>query len=129
MFFLKREVVMDTMWDKIKKSLKDGASLSMEKIEEYTKLGKLKIEELSAKRKIERNFMDMGERTFDLVEAGKDGSAISTDLVIKKSIESVKALRDELIEIEKKMKEVTEANKKNKDENADDDSSDEINGI
>lgn len=120
---------MDTMWDKIKKSLKDGASLSMEKIEEYTKLGKLKIEELSAKRKIERNFMDMGERTFDLVEAGKDGSAISTDLVIKKSIESVKALRDELIEIEKKMKEVTEANKKNKDENADDDSSDEINGI
>jgi hypothetical protein len=123
------EVVMDTMWDKIKKSLKDGASLSMEKIEEYTKLGKLKIEELSAKRKIERNFMDMGERTFDLVESGKDGSAISTDLVIKKSIESVKALRDELIEIEKKMKEVTEANKKSKDENADDDSSDEINGI
>jgi hypothetical protein len=119
---------MDTMWDKIKKSLKDGASLSMEKIEEYTKLGKLKIEELSAKRKIERNFMDMGERTFDLVESGKDGEAISTDLVVKKSIECIKALRDELIEVEKKMKEVTEANKK-KGENADEDSSDEINGI
>ena len=120
---------MDTMWDKIKKGLKDGASLSMEKIEEYTKLGKLKIEELAAKRKIERNFMDMGERTFDLIESGKDGASIGTDLVIQKSIESVKALRDELIEIEKKMKEITEANKKEKNENAEYDSSDDISGI
>jgi hypothetical protein len=120
---------MDTMWDKIKKGLKDGATLSMEKIEEYTKLGKLKIEELAAKRKIERNFMDMGERTFDLIESGKDSASISADLVIQKSIESVKALRDELIDIEKKMKEITELNKKEKNANADDDSSDEINGI
>ena len=48
---------IDNMWEKIKKGLKDGAALSMEKIEEYTKLGKLKIEEFSAKRKIERNLI------------------------------------------------------------------------
>jgi hypothetical protein len=120
---------MDTMWDKIKKSLKDGATLSMEKIEEYTKLGKLKIEELSAKRKIERNFMDMGERSFDLIEGGKDGAAIVSDLMIQKGIENVKVLRDELIEIEKKMKEVTEAAKKNKAEGTEEDPNDEINSI
>jgi len=44
------------------KGLKDGATLSMEKIEEYTKIGKLKIEEMAAKRKIARNFIDIGER-------------------------------------------------------------------
>jgi hypothetical protein len=120
---------MDTMWDKIKKSLKDGATLSMEKIEEYTKIGKLKVEELSAKRKIERHFMDMGERTFDLIESGKDNAAISSDLMIQKTIENVKTLRDELIEISKKMKEVSEAAKKNKDEDPYEDPSDEINGI
>jgi hypothetical protein len=103
---------MDTMWEKIKKGLKDGATLSIEKIEEYTKLGKLKVEELAAKRKIERNFMDMGERTFDLIEAGKDGKDITDDLVVKKAIENVKSLRDELVEIEKKMKDVTESTRK-----------------
>lgn len=120
---------MDTMWDKIKKGLKDGATLSMEKIEEYTKLGKLKVEELAAKRKIERNFMDMGERTFDLIEAGKKDGEISADLTIKKTIENVKMLRDELVEIEKKMKEVTEAAKKNKESASEEDIVDEMSGV
>jgi hypothetical protein len=39
---------MDNMWEKIKKSLKEGAVMSVEKIEEYTKIGKLKVDELSA---------------------------------------------------------------------------------
>lgn len=121
---------MDTMWDKVKKGLRDGAAMSIEKIEEYTKVGKLKIEELSAKRKIERTFMDIGERTFDLIDSGKDGSTIAADLTIQKAIENVKKLREELIDIEKKIKDITEAHKKsNKDDYADSDPDDEINSI
>ncbi|NLG16242.1 MAG: hypothetical protein GX556_02795 [Fibrobacter sp.] len=101
---------MDNMWEKIKKGLKDGAALSMEKIEEYTKLGKLKVEEMAAKRKIERNFMDLGERAFDLIEEGK-GSEVAQDLTVRKSVENVSALRDELKELELKMREITEASK------------------
>ncbi len=106
---------MDNMWEKIKKGLKDGAALSMEKIEEYTKLGKLKVEEMAAKRKIERNFMDLGERAFDLIEEGK-GSDVAQDLTVRKSVENVSALRDELKEIELKMQEITEASKQDKTE-------------
>ena len=102
---------MDTMWEKIKKGLRDGASVSMEKIEEFSKLGKLKIEEIAAKRKIERNFADIGERTFDLIEESK-GTEIHDDLAVKKAVENVIALREELADIEKKMKEVSEASKK-----------------
>jgi hypothetical protein len=102
---------MDTMWEKIKKGLKDGATLSMEKIEEYTKIGKLKVEELAAKRKVTRNFVDIGERTFDLIEDGK-GSTIETDLAIKTSIENIKALRQELIDLDAKIKAIQEAGKK-----------------
>jgi len=120
---------MDNMWDKVKKSLRDGAAMSMEKIEEYTKLGKLKIEELSAKRKIERTFMDLGERTFDLIESGKDGAAVASDLTVQKSIESVKKLRSELVDLENRIKEVTEANKKNKGTDDDPDDDDEVNSI
>jgi hypothetical protein len=46
---------MDTMWERIKKGLKEGATYSMEKIEEYSKIGKLKVEEIAAKRRITRD--------------------------------------------------------------------------
>lgn len=101
---------IDNMWEKIKKGLKDGAALSMEKIEEYTKLGKLKIEEFSAKRKIERNFVDIGERTFELI-SDKKGSEIEKDILVCNAIENIKGLREELVEIEKRMQEVSEETK------------------
>ncbi len=116
---------MDGMWEKIKKSLKEGAALSMEKIEEYTKLGKLKIEEMAAKRKIERNFVDIGERVFDLMEEGK-GDTVADDLTIKKASENITALREEITELDRKMKEVSENAKK---EHGQDDDEDEVNGI
>lgn len=102
---------MDNMWEKIKKSIRDGATVSMEKIEEYTKLGKLKVEEMAAKRKIERNFMDIGERAFDLMENQK-GTDITGDLSVKKSVENIYSLREELAEIDRKVKDITEASKK-----------------
>jgi hypothetical protein len=117
---------MDTMWEKIKKGLKDGATLSMEKIEEYTKIGKLKVEELAAKRKITRNFIDIGERVFDLAEGQKEAT-IAGDLAVKTSIENVKALRLELVEIERKIEEIQAAAKKSKPESDEED--DEINSI
>ena len=106
---------MDNVWEKIKKSLKDGAAISMEKIEEYTKIGKLKIDEMSAKRKIEHNFMDIGERFFDLSQDGKEGSA-SEDLVIKKAVEAIVSLKAEVVDINNRIKEVQEAAKKEKPE-------------
>jgi len=114
---------MDNMWEKLKKGVREGAALSMEKIEEYTKLGKLKVEEMATKRKIERNYGDIGERVFDLFEDGK-GADIAQDLTIKKAVENIAALREELIEIAKKIKEVGESSKNSKTDEEDD-----INGI
>lgn len=100
------------MWERIKKGLKEGAALSMEKIEEYTKIGKLKIEEFSAKRKIERNFVDIGERAFELI-SDKKGNDIEKDILVCNAIENIKGLREELVEIDKRIQEVSEESKKN----------------
>ncbi|MBD3346285.1 MAG: hypothetical protein GF401_14615 [Chitinivibrionales bacterium] len=100
-------MAMDTMWEKIKKGLKDGAAMSMDKIEEYTKIGKLKIEEMAANRKIDRNYMDIGERVFNLVEEGKSGE-VGDDLTVKSAIENIKSLKDELNDIAEKIQEVSE---------------------
>jgi hypothetical protein len=97
----------DNVWEKIKKNFKEGAALSIEKIEEYSKIGKLKIEEFAAKKKIERNCIDIGERVFDLVETQK-ASDLANDLLVKKAVENIRAINVELAEIDKKMKAVAE---------------------
>ena len=103
----------DNVWEKIKKNFKDGAALSIEKIEEYSKIGKLKIEEFAAKKKVERNCVDIGERVFDLVETGKTADVIN-DLMIKKAIENIRALNDELATIDKKVKSASDEARKSK---------------
>ena len=119
---------MDTMWEKLKKGLKDGAAYSMEKIEEYSKIGKLKVEEIAAKRKITRNFIDIGERTFDLIETGK-GSKVDGDLAIKTSMENIKSLREEIEAIDRKIREIQEASAKKKNGAGSDDDEEIVQGI
>jgi len=102
---------MDLRWEKIKKSLRQGAAMSIEKIEEYAKLGKLKIEEMAARRKIDRRFIDMGERVFDLLEDRK-GSEIADDLAIQKAIEDIKSLKEELMTIAEKVQAIAEEGKR-----------------
>jgi hypothetical protein len=106
----------DNVWEKIKKNFKDGAALSIEKIEEYSKIGKLKIEEFAAKKKIERNCIDIGERVFDLMETSAQASPadISNDLLVKKAVENIRQLNSELAEIEKRIKTVSDDAKKSK---------------
>ncbi|MDR0331068.1 MAG: hypothetical protein LBH93_05120 [Chitinispirillales bacterium] len=109
---------MDNVWEKIKKSLRDGAVMSAEKIEEYTKVGKLKIDEMSAKRKIERNFLDIGERFYDLAQDAREADA-GGDLVVTKAIENIRSLYAEIAEINEKIKEVHKAARKDVADDAD----------
>ncbi len=98
---------MDNVWGRIKKGLKDGASMSMEKIEEYTKVGKLKIDELAARRKIDRNFADIGQSVFDMVEQGRGGD-VGKETVVQKAVGNIKQLRTEIAAIAVKIHEVQE---------------------
>jgi len=116
---------MDNAWEKIKKSVREGAALSIEKIEEYSKIGKLKVEEFATKKKIERNYVDIGERVFELVESDKKAD-VTVDVAIKKSISNIRTLKEELVSIDKKIKGIIEEAKKNNQKN---DESDDIHGI
>jgi hypothetical protein len=116
---------MDNTWEKIKKSIKDGAVLSFEKIEEYSKIGKLKVEEFATKKKIERNYIDIGERVFDLLE-NNNKSDVAEDVLVKKFISNILLLKDEIVSIENKIKAIIEEYKKSKQKS---DETDDINGI
>jgi cytochrome c len=109
---------IDTTWEKIKKGVREGAAISIEKIEEYSKIGKLKVEEFATKKKIDRNFIDIGERLFELVEDGKHPEGAS-DMAIKKAVSDIRSHKEELISIEKKIKAILEESKKSKNKTED----------
>lgn len=109
----------DNLWEKIKKNVKDGATLSFEKIEEFSKIGKLKIEEFAAKKKVERNCIDIGERVFDLVETGKSAT-LAEDLLVKKACENIRRLNQEIADIDTKIKTISEEAKKSRNPSQDD---------
>jgi hypothetical protein len=115
----------DNAWEKIKKGVREGAALSIEKIEEYSKIGKLKVEAFATKKKIERNYVDIGERVFDLVESEKNSEVVN-DTVVKKAIGNIESLKEELVSIEKKIQEVFTDARKSKKANED---IDDISGI
>ena len=94
----------DSVVDMLKKGIKDGAALSIEKIEEVSRIGKLKIEEFTAKRKIERNFIDMGERVFELIQDKKEAE-IAADILVKSLVANIIKLQEELDVITEKMEE------------------------
>jgi len=93
---------MDTLWNKIR----EGAALSVEKIEEYTRMGKLKLDEMGTRKKIDRNFIDIGERVYELIEEGKTES-MQDDLAVRRAIENIKELKAEIDSINKEMDETT----------------------
>jgi hypothetical protein len=116
---------LDNAWEKIKKSVREGAALSIEKIEEYSKIGKLKVEEFATKKKIERNYVDIGERVFELVQSKKN-SDVANDTIVKKAVANIESFKEDLVAIEKKIHDVFEEAKKAKKRN---EGIDDISGI
>jgi hypothetical protein len=100
----------------------------MEKIEEYTKVGKLKIDELAAKRKIDRNFADIGQVVFDLVEDGRGGD-IEGNATVKSAIESIKELRQEVVEIGGKVQQIQDDARKARAARAATEDEEEVTGV
>ncbi|MFC1651036.1 hypothetical protein ACFL2X_05645, partial [Candidatus Latescibacterota bacterium] len=86
---------MEKLWEKIKKSVSEGVSIAAEKTEEYSKIGKNKLETLNIKRKISKTFTELGGITYDSIKAG------NTEEIMKSSdvenlIDGLKKLEAEL---------------------------------
>ena len=96
---------MENLWEKIRKSVIDGVSLAAEKTEEFTKLGKAKIEIMNSKRKISAKFTELGSIIYDAIKKGKTEEAIKSSEV-KELVKNVKTLEAELNGKEEKFEEM-----------------------
>jgi hypothetical protein len=86
-----------TLWENLKKGLEQGIKTITEKTEELTELGRLKLEILSVKREIEKDFVELGGRTYQLMKENKSDN-INQNSDISKLVEKVKTEEKKLDE-------------------------------
>lgn len=106
---------MEKLWDKIKKSVMEGVTTAAEKTEEYTTLGKAKLDILAVKHKISNAFTELGGLVYDSIKINKGEDVLKSEKIIK-VLERLKKLDADL---EKKEKNIEELNKKEKTEQPD----------
>ena len=94
------------LWEKIKKSVVDGVSTAAEKTEEYTKLGRAKFDVLATKRKISKQFTELGGKIYEEVKDGKEKEVFDSP-EIKVIIASINDLEKELDEKEEPLESLT----------------------
>lgn len=101
---------MGDLWEKIRKSVIDGVQAAAEKTEELTKLGKIKIEILNIKRKISKNFTELGGITYEAIKESTTKEELKSDKV-NAIIEKLKELDSELEAKEKLYEDSTKKGK------------------
>ena len=97
-----------TLWEDIKKTVKEGVSVAAEKTEEYTKIGKVKVDVLNIKRNIEKLHEDLGKEVYRSISTGKKADLASNEKVaglVKKLDDQNEMLKKKEKEIEKIKKE------------------------
>ena len=89
---------MSTFWESLKKNLQQGVQTVSEKTDELTKIGRLKIEVIAVKRDIEKLFVELGGRVYDILQNQKKAS-IPKDDEIKKLVQRVEKFEKKLHEL------------------------------
>lgn len=97
---------MAKLWDDVRKSLKDFSSAALEKAEEFgkvasdkaeelTKVGKISWEIKQLKRTREKQFLELGQLTFDAAKNNQIG-ALNTNDAVRQHVNEIKTLTAEI---------------------------------
>ncbi len=92
-------------------SIRDGLELVVDKTEEYGKIGKLKVDIFGIKRNIEKQFTELGGRTFEIL-TGDGPKTVSKDEEVKKIVEEIQTLEKQLKQKEAEIEQVKEEKEK-----------------
>ena len=98
---------MESIWNKIKKSVHDNYQNLSVKTNELTQIGRLKIEMIAVKRDIEKAFIELGGRVYQYIGKKKQEDLFS-DRNIQKLAKDIKSLELNLKRLEQKVGQVNE---------------------
>ena len=109
---------MSSLLEDITKGIKEGITVVADKTDEYTKIGRLKVDILGIKRNIEKQFTELGGRVYHAIKVEKVKNSNEDDKVkelVSKISELEKKLNTKNKEIEK-VKETKEAERREREE-------------
>lgn len=99
---------MPDLLDEIARTIRLGVDTVVEKTEEFTRIGRIQLDILNIKRKIERNFTELGAKLYHLVVEEKN-SRVARDAEVKRLIDKTRELekvlhakKEELVEVKAK---------------------------
>ena len=84
-----------SFWDDLTTMFKKGVSVVAKKTDEYTKLGKIKVEIIGIKRDIDRNNTELGTKVYQLI-VDENNTRIAANDEVKEIIDKIKALNEKL---------------------------------
>lgn len=84
-----------TLWEDIKHRTKEWAEVAIDKSQELSQIGKVKLDIINIQRKIERKFVALGGLTYQLLGKEKT-SKIASNKNIKDHIEKISSLENDL---------------------------------
>jgi len=103
-----------SIWDDFKKTLLEGVNVAAEKTEEYTKIGKLKVDNINLNRTLDKTYKALGREIYIRISDGKSID-LSKDDGIQYFTDKINDVTSAIMKNEKKINEIrTEAAKKKK---------------
>ncbi|GAB4370088.1 MAG: hypothetical protein Kow0042_12120 [Calditrichia bacterium] len=85
---------MTVLWDKIKKNLIESLNLAIDKTEELTSVGRIKLEILQLEHRLDEKHAELGRIIYD--HLSDDTSLIQVDEQVKQLREEIQDLRNKL---------------------------------
>ncbi len=101
---------MNTFWDSVKKNFQQGIQAVQEKTDELTKIGRLKIEVIAVKRDIEKAFVELGGRVYDMLQ-NKVKESISKNEDVKILVVKIEKFEAKLQELEERIQAIQDMKK------------------
>jgi hypothetical protein len=90
------------MWDDLKKTVKDGFSVAAAKTEEFTKIGRAKLDLMNLNKSLNRTFQDLGVEVHAQITEGAKGP-IPQNMKVKGLVEKIDKFRQSIREKELEM--------------------------
>ena len=82
---------MTVLWDKIKKNVVDSLTVAIDKTEEMTSVGRIKLEMLQVEHRLDEKYSELGQLVYQ--EMSKDPELLKVN-------EKISELRDDIARVE-----------------------------
>lgn len=96
-----------SFWEDLSNLFKKGVSVIAKKTDEYTKIGKIKVDIIGIKRDIDKKFNELGGKTYQLI-VEENNPKVATHDEVKTIIDSIKDLNQKLDEKKQELEQVRE---------------------